>query len=118
MAARKDIYKDAVPFKKGESGNPNGRPKGVQNSKTRLKRLLELTQNATNPITGKNEEFTVLELMDAKLINIVLSKESNPRQKIAAYKEVLDRFEGKAIERVAETDIEGNDKPIEVKIIE
>lgn len=24
---RKDIYKDAVPFKKGKSGNPAGRPK-------------------------------------------------------------------------------------------
>ena len=27
MAGRKDIYKDAKPFPKGVSGNPNGRPK-------------------------------------------------------------------------------------------
>lgn len=26
-SGRKDIYKDATPFEKGESGNPNGRPK-------------------------------------------------------------------------------------------
>jgi hypothetical protein len=26
-AGRKDIYKDAKPFPKGKSGNPNGRPK-------------------------------------------------------------------------------------------
>jgi len=26
-AGRSDIYKDAKPFKKGQSGNPNGRPK-------------------------------------------------------------------------------------------
>ena len=26
-AGRPDIYKDAKPFKKGQSGNPNGRPK-------------------------------------------------------------------------------------------
>jgi hypothetical protein len=33
------------PFKKGESGNPAGRPKGAKNRSTMLRELLELNEN-------------------------------------------------------------------------
>ena len=59
-----------IPAKKGEIRNPNGKPKGVLNSKTRWLRLLELSQVKTNPITGEKEEFTVAEQLDM----IVLQK--------------------------------------------
>ena len=39
-----------IPAKKGEIRNPNGRPKGLPNSKTRLLRLLELVQKKKNQI--------------------------------------------------------------------
>lgn len=78
-----------IPAKKGEVRNPNGKPKGVQNSKTRLLRLLELVQKKKNPITGEEEEFTVLELMDMQMIAKALKGDQR------AYQEVIDRLEGK-----------------------
>ena len=78
------------PFPKGVSGNPAGKPKGVQHSKTRLLRLLELVQTKTNPITGEKEEFTIAEQLDMVLINKALKGDLN------AYKELFDRLEGRA----------------------
>lgn len=78
-----------IPAKKGEVRNPNGRGKGVQNSKTRLLRLLELVQKKRNPITGEEEEFTVLELMDMQMIAKALKGDQR------AYEAVVDRLEGK-----------------------
>jgi len=92
-----------VHFEKGKSGNPNGRPKGVQNSKTRLLRLLELVQKKRNPITGEEEDFTVLELMDMQMISKALKGDQR------AYEAVVDRLEGKPKQTTDITaDIKGN----------
>jgi len=89
-----------VHFEKGKSGNPNGRPKGVPNSKTRLLRLLELVQTKTNPITGEKEEFTIAEQLDMVLINKALKGDLN------AYKELFDRLEGRA-KQTSEIELSG-----------
>ena len=92
-----------IPAKKGEVRNPNGKPKGVQNSKTRLLRLLELVQKKRNPITGEEEEFTVLELMDMQMIAKALKGDQR------AYEAVVDRLEGKPKQTTDITaDIKGN----------
>jgi hypothetical protein len=88
-----------VPFEKGKPGGP-GRPKGVQNSKTRLLRLLELVQKKRNPITGEEEEFTVLELMDMQIIAKALKGDQR------AYQEVIDRLEGKP-KQTSEVEVSG-----------
>ena len=90
MARKATNPQNLKPFPKGKSGNPNGRPKGIENSKTRMRRLLELTQTKKNPITGKDEEFSLLEQMDMSLIVKALKGD------VTAYREILDRFEGKA----------------------
>ena len=77
------------PFPKGVSGNPAGKPKGTEHSKTRLKRILDLVQKKRNPITGEEEEFTVLELMDMQIIAKALKGDQR------AYEAVVDRLEGK-----------------------
>lgn len=91
-------YKDIEPrWQKGESGNPAGRPKGIPNAKTRYRRLLELTSKKANPVTGEMEEFTQLELMDIAIFNKALKGD------MVAYKEIMDRLEGKSQQSVDHT---------------
>lgn len=92
-----------TPFPKGVSGNPAGKPKGTQHSKTRLLRILDLVQKKRNPITGEEEEFTVLELMDMQMIAKALKGDQR------AYEAVVDRLEGKPKQTTDITaDIKGN----------
>jgi hypothetical protein len=88
------------PFPKGVSGNPAGKPKGTEHSKTRLKRILDLVQKKKNPITGHEEEFTVLELMDMQMIAKALRGDQK------AYQEVIDRLEGKP-KQTSEVEVSG-----------
>ena len=89
-----------TPFKKGQVANPNGRPKGVPNSKTRLLRLLELVQTKTNPITGDKEEFSVAEQLDLVILQKAFKGDLN------AYKELMDRLEGRA-KQTSEIELSG-----------
>jgi len=89
-----------IPAQKGEVRNPNGRPKGIPNSKTRLLRLLELVQVKTNPITGEKEEFTVAEQLDMMVLQKAFKGD------LKAYQEILDRLEGRA-KQTSEVEISG-----------
>lgn len=83
-----DVGKDTQ-FKPGVSGNPAGKPKGVPHSKTRLLRLLELTENLKNPVTGEIEGFTIAEQLD--LQQIIKARKGDTK----AYTVIMDRLEGK-----------------------
>ena len=59
------------------------------NSKTRLIRLLEVTNNLIDPITNEVVDFSMLEQLD--LTQIKKAKRGDTR----AYIAILDRLEGK-----------------------
>jgi len=80
---------DGKKMKKGETLNPNGRPKGVRNLSTVLREML-LTEVTTIDQEGNK---TVEEFQDT-IIRKLLT-EAN-KGNIQAIKEVFDRIEGKA----------------------
>lgn len=55
MANEENLKK---PWKKGQSGNPNGRPKGSKNRSTIARKWLGTKEKFRNPITGEIEELT------------------------------------------------------------
>jgi len=72
------------PFKKGQSGNPNGRPKGSLNRSTIVKRWLETFEQAKNPITGDTESMS-----QEDIITLALIKKAR-KGDTAAYKALMD----------------------------
>jgi len=71
-------------WKKGESGNPKGRDKGVKNRSTIARYWLEVQQNLKNPLTGQNETLSQEDLMT--LAQIKKAREGD----VNAYKALMD----------------------------
>jgi hypothetical protein len=91
-------------FKPGESGNPNGRPKGVRNRSTIAKEWLEVQQSFRNPITGKDEVLQQQDIMTLALIKKAREGDVN------AFKELMDSAYGKLTQPLTH---EGNEeKPL------
>lgn len=85
--AKEDIKQHQ--YKKGESGNPNGRPVGALGSKTILQKYLNLITKAENPITNEIENLTVAEQIHLKQVAKAIDGD------LYSYKEIIDRLEGK-----------------------
>ena len=79
----KDNIKDHE-FKKGESGNPNGRPKGSLNRSTIVKKWLSAQEDATNPITSVKESMS-----QEDIITLALIKKAR-KGDTSAYKALMD----------------------------
>ena len=82
------------PFEKGESGNPNGRPKGAKNRSTIAKYWLEVNQKLKNPLTGNDEVMSQEDLMTLALIK--KAREGD----VAAYKALMDSGYGAPIQQI------------------
>lgn len=92
-------------FKPGQSGNPQGRPKGSLNSKTILKKWLSTMTERKNPITKQIENMPVLEAATLSVIGKALQGD------VYAFNSLIDRMEGKPNQRIEATGAEGG--PIE-----
>lgn len=91
--AKEDIK--AHEFKKGESGNPDGRPIGAKNRSTILKKWIEINAKLKNPGTGKDEIGTVEDNVNLALITKALAGD------VQAIKEINDTLYGKITEKQA-----------------
>jgi hypothetical protein len=89
-------------FKKGETANPNGRPVGSKNVSTVLKELLQ--QMAPGDVVGSKfikefckgrKQVTNAEAIVARLLYAAIIKGD-----LKAIKEIVDRAEGKAMQRI------------------
>jgi hypothetical protein len=87
-------------WQKGESGNPNGRPKGSKNRSTIARKWLEVNQSLKNPLTGESEIMSQEDLMTLALIK--KAREGD----VTAYKALMDSGYGAPLQQIEQTNIE------------
>jgi hypothetical protein len=87
-------------WQKGESGNPNGRPKGAKNRSTIARKWLEVNQSLKNPLTGDQQTMSQEDLMTLALIK--KAREGD----VTAYKALMDSGYGAPLQQIEQTNIE------------
>lgn len=97
-------------FKPGETGNPDGRPKGSQNRSTIARKWLEIETSDENPLTGNIEK---LEQQDLVILTLIKEARSG---NVAAAKELLDSAYGKAVQQIESKNENFNHESIFEKI--
>lgn len=89
-----------IPFKKGQSGNPKGRPVGSKNRSSIAKKWLRVEQDLKNPLTSEMETMSQEDLMTLALIK--KAREGDTQ----AYQKLLDSAYGAPIQQIEQTNIE------------
>lgn len=84
-------------YKKGQSGNPKGRPKGSKNRSTIARYWLNVEQQLKNPITSETETMSQEDLMT--LAQIKKAREGD----VSAYKALMDSTYGAPVQQVEQT---------------
>jgi hypothetical protein len=95
-----DKLNNLKPFEQGESGNPNGRPKGAKNRSTIARKWLEVNQSLKNPITGEQETMS-----QEDMITLALIKKARDGD-VSAYKELMNSGYGSPLQQIEQTNIE------------
>jgi hypothetical protein len=82
-----------TPPVKGEIRNPNGKPKGTLNRKTKMKMWADIVERVTNPITG---EIADLDQVDQAMLTLIgIAKNPSDPRAVKAIQEMLDTLYGK-----------------------
>lgn len=89
-----------IRYKKGQSGNPKGRPKGSKNRSTVAKKWLSVEQDLKNPLTSEIETMSQEDLMTLALIKKARDGDAT------AYQKLLDSAYGAPVQQVEQTNIE------------
>ena len=93
------------PFKKGQSGNPKGRPAGSKGRSTICRKWLETPEKFKNPITGGMEWMSQEDIGTLALVKKMRSGD------VRAYKELMDSGYGTAKDTV---DINTNNVGVDI----
>ena len=89
-----------IRYKKGESGNPKGRPKGSKNRSCVAKKWLSVEQDLKNPLTSETETMSQEDLMTLALIKKARAGDAT------AYQKLLDSAYGAPVQQIEQTNIE------------
>lgn len=112
---------ESAKWKKGQSGNPNGRPKGSRSFSTLLREFMEkpipndqeavirLKQMFPHYFNG-NEKTDAYTITVLRLISGVLSRDGNEALKYI--KEIADRTEGRSVQKIQHQG--DSEKPLEI----
>lgn len=92
MANKEDNLSPA--WKKGESGNPKGYPKGKKNRSTIAKKWLEASQKKENVLTGELEKLSHEDLMTLAQIQKAIEDKD-----VQSYKALMDSAWGGVIQQ-------------------
>jgi hypothetical protein len=107
---------DLIPFEKGKSGNPAGRPKGSLNRATIAKKWLTFNEDAKNPITGDSEKMSQEDIMTLALIKKARKGDVHAYNALmnsgyGAPKQELEVTDVDPITEIEVTIVDGNKKP-------
>ncbi len=94
LTLRERRMANLTPWEKGVCPNKNGRPKGAIGLTATLKKMLEIDVTLKNPFTNEKETKLAREWITGALIAKATKGD------IPAAREVFDRVEGKAIQKV------------------
>ena len=96
-------------FKKGQSGNPNGRPKGSKNRSTIAKEVLQMKAIFPTAIfEALQKQYPEIEKTTSveEIMTIVMANKAITKADVNAYKALMDSGYGAPVQQVEQTIIE------------